>query len=128
MQGMLRFRITPDGDLQMFGLGLDRMPAQWREDPKWRGPAGAGRPGSTVPSHKVLYPSRWVPVLPGNIVGMLRRAPTPEQSVRLIDFLVVPKERVADVPSVDASVADANIDEDGDGNEDSDVAVGGHHT
>ena len=36
-----------------------QVPNAWREDPKWKGPQGAGnRKGY---AHKADYPSRWIP-------------------------------------------------------------------
>lgn len=58
-KGLSRLHITPDGDLEIFTLGMDRVPTAWQEDPRWYGPAGAG--SGRVPAHMALYPSRWVP-------------------------------------------------------------------
>lgn len=58
-KGLSRLHITADGDLEIFTLGMDRVPTAWREDPRWYGPGGAG--SGRVPAHMAAYPSRWVP-------------------------------------------------------------------
>jgi len=58
-KGLSRLHITPEGDLEIFTLGMDRVPTSWREDPRWYGPGGAGN--GRMPSHVATYPSRWVP-------------------------------------------------------------------
>ena len=40
---------------------MDRVPSEWREDRRWRSPAGGGG-GGLAASYKAAYPSRWLPV------------------------------------------------------------------
>ncbi|GFR41995.1 hypothetical protein Agub_g2809, partial [Astrephomene gubernaculifera] len=58
-KSFVRLHIGAAGDLRLYALALDEVPARWQEDPRWRGPLGAGRPG--VPAHEALFPSRWLP-------------------------------------------------------------------
>ena len=58
-KGVSRLHITPEGDLEIFTLGMDRVPTAWREDPRWYGAAGAG--SGRMPAHAAAYPSRWLP-------------------------------------------------------------------
>ena len=57
-KGFCRFHITRGGDLEMWGLALERVPHAWREDPRWRTPQGGGN--RDAPAHRAKYPSRWV--------------------------------------------------------------------
>ena len=58
-KGLSRLHITADGDLEIFTLGMDRVPTSWREDPRWYSQGGAG--SGHVPAHAAAYPSRWIP-------------------------------------------------------------------
>ncbi len=40
---------------------MDRVPSEWREDRRWRSPAGGGG-GGLHASYRAAYPSRWLPV------------------------------------------------------------------
>ena len=55
-KGFLRFHVTRGGDLEMFGLALERVPHAWREDPRWRTPHGGGN--RDAPAHRATFPSR----------------------------------------------------------------------
>lgn len=80
-KGFARLRITKEGDLEIWALGADRVPAAWREDPRWRGPRGAGGGSGggggaaaappPAPAHAAAVPSRW---LPAGEAAALRRA------------------------------------------------------
>lgn len=58
-KGISRLHVTPEGDLEIFTLGMDRVPTAWREDPRWHGPGGAGN--GRIPAHIANFPSRWLP-------------------------------------------------------------------
>jgi len=52
-KNILRFRIEPQtGDLEVFSLGLDRVPKRWVGDQSWY-------PHMATPSHEWPQPSRW---------------------------------------------------------------------
>lgn len=55
-KGFLRLHITRSGDLELFGLALERVPHSWREDPRWRTPHGGGN--RDAPAHTARFPSR----------------------------------------------------------------------
>lgn len=93
-KGFLRFHVRKDGAIECFSLGLSKVPQSWREDPRWRGPAGGGL-SSNEPSHRVRWPSRWIPVEehPG-IYGRkttIRTDVPPECQLKVIDHFVVHK-------------------------------------
>ncbi|XP_058221028.1 uncharacterized protein LOC131331170 [Rhododendron vialii] len=50
-----RFHIKPDGDLEVFTLAVDKVPKEWKVDPKWE-----GEPRSPEQlSHRRNFPSKW---------------------------------------------------------------------
>ncbi|GMH37404.1 hypothetical protein BSKO_05277 [Bryopsis sp. KO-2023] len=95
-KGFSRFHITPNGDLELFSLAVKQVPTSWREDPKWRGPFGAGN--SALPAHLAEYPSRWVPKT-GRGSGRSGEYGLDgwEDGVefRVIDYLLVPRKRIS---------------------------------
>ena len=69
-KGFCRFHVTQGGDLEMFGLALERVPQAWREDPRWRTPHGGGN--RDAPAHRAKFPSRCVDGEgPGRVGGSL---------------------------------------------------------
>jgi len=57
-KSFLRMHITEHGDLEVFNVGIDRMPRDWEEDPTWDG----GKPTAKEhPSYTWRKPSRWIP-------------------------------------------------------------------
>ncbi|WIA33540.1 hypothetical protein OEZ86_006664 [Tetradesmus obliquus] len=60
-KGLTRLHITKEGDLEIFSLGIERVPTAWREDSRWYSAKGGG---GRVASHAAAYPSRWVPATP----------------------------------------------------------------
>ncbi|BDA40538.1 hypothetical protein COCOBI_01-1910 [Coccomyxa sp. Obi] len=85
-KGFSRIHITPEGDLHVYGLAIDQVPCQWREDPRWRSSSGGG--SRRRPAHLADYPSRWLPARqPG------RRDWAAEGDARIIDRLVIPRKR-----------------------------------
>ncbi|GAB4822190.1 hypothetical protein N2152v2_009236 [Parachlorella kessleri] len=93
-KGFCRFHITRSGDLEMYSLGLHKVPFSWREDPRWLTPQGGG--SKDTPSHK----AKWLPV-EERLVGAPRRngglkaATPPEASLKVVDYLFVPRYRNA---------------------------------
>ncbi|KAF0700957.1 Aste57867_8527 [Aphanomyces stellatus] len=59
-KNFLRLHITPKGDLEIFVLGMDKMPTKWIRDPDWSGTAEA-RKLTPTPSYKWSVPSYWKP-------------------------------------------------------------------
>lgn len=93
-KGFLRMHITQQGDLELYALGIDKVPKAWKEDPRWRLPSGGGN--RVVQSHKAENPSRWIPVeesgeTPHWGVSTTKTMPVPEEQLKLVDYLVVPK-------------------------------------
>ncbi|KAH7619432.1 hypothetical protein NADE_006274 [Nannochloris sp. 'desiccata'] len=96
-KGFLRLHITKTGDLEVFALGLEESPSNWREDPRWKSPGGGGIAG--VAGHRARWPSRWVPVfesagllLGGRLrKGSLKTATPPEAQLKVVDYFYVPK-------------------------------------
>ncbi|CAM8972156.1 unnamed protein product [Rhodiola kirilowii] len=68
-----RFHINRDGDLDVFTLAVDKVPKEWKLDPKWDGDA-------QQPSHAVKVPSKWKAA-----VSQL----DPANTVRLVDKFTV---------------------------------------
>ena len=64
-KNFLRLHIDEDGDLEIFAVGLHRVPKKWRKDPAWDGycaDASEGNDKSTVkPSWMWGTPSKWIP-------------------------------------------------------------------
>ena len=55
----LKFKIDSNGDLEMFAIGLKRVPKHWKKDPQWVGHRKEG--AVTAPSWSLKTPSKWVP-------------------------------------------------------------------
>ncbi|KDD72728.1 hypothetical protein H632_c2969p0, partial [Helicosporidium sp. ATCC 50920] len=91
-KGFLRLHVSPAGDLEIFSLALDRVPRTWREDPRWRGLRGGGGAGA-APSWRAALPSRWAAVRRQGHHTLL--ADQPEEQVRVVDYLKVPRRRDA---------------------------------
>lgn len=89
-KGFLRLHITRTGDLEIFSLGLDKVPISWREDPAWREAAGGGN-AATGAGWKARIPSRWAAVEGRG--GHLVRAQPPEQQLKVVDYIYVPRRR-----------------------------------
>jgi hypothetical protein len=99
-KAITRMHITPEGDLEIYTLGCDQVPGQWREDPRWYGPEGAG--SGSLPSYTAKFPSRWVPEEATERGGMSRAARRQHQQqqevsqgYQLVDYLRVPRKRRA---------------------------------
>jgi len=52
-KNLLRFHITKKGNLEVYSLGVDRVPNRWVQDPSWF--------RSKQPSHQWAVPSQWIP-------------------------------------------------------------------
>jgi hypothetical protein len=97
-KGFLRFHITKTGDLEVFSLGLEDSPSNWREDPRWKTPGGGGIAG--IAGHRARWPSRWVPVMEsaGRLLGgrfrkgSLKTAIPPEAQLKVVDYFYVAKK------------------------------------
>ena len=61
-KNFLKFNINCNGDLEIFAIGLQRVPKSWKKDPQWVGNNQQGKEvTSTVPSWSLPTPSKWVP-------------------------------------------------------------------
>lgn len=71
-----------------------QVPNAWREDPKWKGPQGAGnRKGY---AHKADYPSRWIPAKGRRHASVDDYDGLESQQagdIWVMDYLLVPKVR-----------------------------------
>mmetsp|Transcript_23797 Transcript_23797/g.42820 ORF Transcript_23797/g.42820 Transcript_23797/m.42820 type:complete len:87 (-) Transcript_23797:135-395(-) len=59
-KNFLRMHITENGDLEIFAIGLHRVPKKWRKDPSWEGGIDS-EDTSTKPSWMWKTPSKWIP-------------------------------------------------------------------
>ena len=60
-KNFLKIRIDDDGELEVYAIGLARVPQRWRKDPKWRGDVFSDD-GICPPSWSVKNPSKWIPL------------------------------------------------------------------
>ncbi|CAN4095395.1 unnamed protein product [Withania somnifera] len=72
-----RFHINNKGDLEVFTLAVDKVPKEWKLDPKWD-----GEPQSQEPSYLQQFPSKWR-------AASLNQDPV--NTVRIIDQFVIEK-------------------------------------
>ncbi|VAH30900.1 unnamed protein product [Triticum turgidum subsp. durum] len=70
-----RFHIKKDGDLEIFTLAVDKVPKDWKLDPKWE----AEERGPHQLSHHRRYPSKW----------RSASSPDPVRSVRVVDHFTI---------------------------------------
>lgn len=91
-KGFLRLHVTPEGDIEVFSLGLKKVPTEWREDPRWKTPGGGGEAGAVA--HQARWPSRWMPVEERGIGRtVLRTVKPPEAELEVVDYFRVPKSK-----------------------------------
>ncbi len=61
-KNFLKFNIHSNGDLEIYAIGLQRVPKHWKKDPQWVGYNMHGKDGAiTEPSWSLKTPSKWVP-------------------------------------------------------------------
>jgi hypothetical protein len=60
-KNFLKFNIDSNGDLEIFAIGLQRVPKHWKKDPQWVGYNMHGKGATTEPSWSLKNPSKWVP-------------------------------------------------------------------
>ncbi|XP_006342611.1 uncharacterized protein [Solanum tuberosum] len=86
-----RFHINNKGDLEVFTLAVDKVPKEWKLDPKWDGESKHPQD----PSYLQKFPSKW-------------RASSPNQdpvdTVRIIDQFVIEKTAKHDSELANGSV------------------------
>ena len=58
-KNFLKFKIDSNGDLEMWAIGLKRIPKSWKRDPHWEGYRKEDT--ATVPSWSLKIPSKWKP-------------------------------------------------------------------
>jgi len=102
-KGFVRIRISEEGDMEVYSLGMKKIPTIWAEDPRWVREQGAGHAsawgggGHTLPSHHAEHPSRWVPVKKaGGRIARMRgkskvRMEVEKLEVEVVDYFKVPK-------------------------------------
>ncbi|KAG9397865.1 hypothetical protein AC1031_016519 [Aphanomyces cochlioides] len=99
-KNFLRLHIKPNGDLEIFALGIDKMPTKWIRDPAWSG-ATEARKLSPQPSYTWAVPSYWKPKM-SKVDNILRfdmeeeyfdhKFNTEDRSrVKLIDYILYQK-------------------------------------
>jgi len=110
-KNFLRLHIKKNGDLEVFAVGLDRVPKRWIRDPRWDGRRAAcgararqaraksesfvAAPGD-IPSWAWGRPSKWIP-----------ERPSAKEAPRVIDYVCIPKQSVAALEELKAG--DGNI-------------------
>jgi hypothetical protein len=60
-KNFLRLHIDNKGDLEVFAIGLNRVPKKWRKDPSWDGDEHGVAAKLKTPSWMWESPSKWVP-------------------------------------------------------------------
>uniref|UniRef100_K3WH55 Uncharacterized protein n=1 Tax=Globisporangium ultimum (strain ATCC 200006 / CBS 805.95 / DAOM BR144) TaxID=431595 RepID=K3WH55_GLOUD len=101
-KNFLRLHFQPNGDLEVFAFGIDKMPRKWCRDPNWSGGTHM-TPENQLPSHQWRLPSYWKPVVT-KVDSMLRfdfENPsfdikfntTDRSNVHLIDRVLIQKRR-----------------------------------
>lgn len=60
-KNFLRLHIDNKGDLEVFAIGLNRVPKKWRKDPSWDGDEHGVAAKFKTPSWMWESPSKWVP-------------------------------------------------------------------
>lgn len=75
-----RFHIKPDGDLEVFTLAVDKVPKEWKLDPKWE---GEPRPPEQL-SHLRKFPSKW---------RAISSKQDPINTVRIVDRFDIPRTK-----------------------------------
>lgn len=115
-KNFLRLHFTPEGDLEVFAFGIDKMPRKWCRDPKWSG--GIHMTQENIkPSYEWSVPSYWRPLIT-KVDNMLRldfenpkldgKFNTSDRSnVHLIDHIVLRKP----VPSSYASSSSSSSED-----------------
>ena len=76
-------RIGTDGELQVFAIGLRKVPTDWQKNPEYKNEGSKAK--SIYPSWVEKSPSKWIP--------------SPHQSVKsqephIIDYVSIPKRRI----------------------------------
>jgi len=61
-KNFVKLHIRPDGELEIFAIGLEKVPTDWTKDPMWQGQGTQSKKKSDVrPSWTLQHPSKWVP-------------------------------------------------------------------
>ncbi|ONM50971.1 Calcineurin-like metallo-phosphoesterase superfamily protein [Zea mays] len=78
-----RFHVKKDGDLEIFTLAVDKVPKDWKLDPRWE---SEGR-GPHQLSHDRKHPSKW----------RSASSTDPVRSVRVVDHFTIERTRTPDM-------------------------------
>lgn len=61
-KNFLKLHVKDDGDLEVFAVGLKKVPTQWIQDSKWDGHRAKRHKQSSEPTWKWSRPSKWIPL------------------------------------------------------------------
>ncbi|KAI9201700.1 hypothetical protein LWI28_027717 [Acer negundo] len=87
-----RFHITPEGDLEVYTLAVDKVPKEWKLDPDWDGEPKQAQ----QMSHLRKFPSKWSAAIAQQ---------DPLNTVRIIDHFVIQQTEKTDSVACNGSVA-----------------------
>jgi len=87
-KNFLKIRIDEDGDVEVFSVGLHRVPLRWTRDLEWSEVGDKDHPAQGMPSWRQKKPSKWVP---------LKESPKFEPKV--IDYVRISKRSTRHPPA-----------------------------
>jgi hypothetical protein len=93
-KNFVRFHINTDGELEIYVLGVDRVPRLWKKDKRW---TGYRQESSELPSYKWSKPSIWKPT-----------ADQPDK-VKLVDYIRITKHSKANARYIDITQPKKNV-------------------
>jgi hypothetical protein len=82
-KNFVKLHITVDGQLEIFAIGLRKVPTSWVKDAFFEDDHAEEKKESVLPSWMLQHPSRWIP-----------SSPTKAFSPQIIDYCTIPKRRM----------------------------------
>jgi len=82
-KNFVKLHIKEDGELEIFAIGLQKVPTKWVKDPAWEGNYPNRKRSTIRPSWSLQRPSKWIPMKDSN-----RHEP------QIIDYCCIPKRRM----------------------------------
>ena len=82
IQFFVKLHIEENGELEVFAIGLQKVPIKWVKDPNFVD-RHARRRKTFDPSWSLNHPSKWIP-----------KNPAKNQDPRIIDYVCIPKRRI----------------------------------